>query len=160
GAVYVTGSTESADFPVTADAAQPRYLGKPDTGEAFVANYDSDGHLRWATYLGGAYRAAGGGIVADNQGHIYVTGPVTGAADPPRYRGLTDAFVASYNGDGGLRWATSLGGSFTEYGQPITTDGRGGVYVTGYTLSPDFPVTPGAAQPRYGGGDAFGGDAF
>ena len=71
--------------------------------------------------------------------------------------------MAAYDSGGLLRWATYLGGSGLgtdgDAGRGIATDDHGGVYVTGSAASRDFPVTPDAAQHRFGGG-SFAGDAF
>src|SRR5262249_49049905 len=61
----------------------------------------------------------------------------------------------------GLVFSSYFGGSRAETGNAIALDSRGYIYVAGTTPSPDLPVTPGAAQPAYGGGDSFGdGDGF
>ena len=55
-----------------------------------------------------------------------------------------------------LVYSTYIGGSSSEVGYAIAVDGSGNAYVTGYTYSTDYDVTPGAPQPRNeGGGDVF-----
>jgi hypothetical protein len=44
-----------------------------------------------------------------------------------------------------------LGGSRADYGHGIAVDDAGGIYVTGYTYSADFPTTPAAVDPTYNG---------
>jgi Beta-propeller repeat len=163
GNAYVTGATSSTDFPVTGSAAQPKYAGgDQDGGDAFVASYDGQGGLRWATYLGGRRGDGGIGIATNGRGTVYLTGwtvsadfPATPGAAQPRYGGGSvsgDAFAVDYSGQDHLRWATFLGGSGEDEGDAVATDAQGNVYVTGYTSSRDFPVTPGATQSHYGGG--------
>jgi hypothetical protein len=161
GDVYVTGSTISADFPVTPGSRRPHLAGAQN---AFVARYDGSGHLRWATYLGGSGQDEGNGIAVDGQGNVYLTGdtdstdfPVTpGAVQARKGDFATDAFVASYDRQGHLRWATFLGGTDQDEGDAIAVDGQGTVYLTGSTNSFDFPVTPGARQRQLAGPfDAF-----
>jgi hypothetical protein len=74
----------------------------------------------------------------------------------PTYSGYGDAFVAKLNATGmALVYSTYLGGSNLDVGFGIAVDGEGRAYVTGDTLSTDFP-TEEALQPTYGGyGDAF-----
>ncbi len=178
GNAYVTGSTESMDFPVTAGAAQPHYGGGDDMwGDAFVASYAAGGRLRWATYLGGEAGEGGHAIAADAQGTVYVAGiavpildaagstvlpdfPASPQAAQPHCGGSEDAFLASFDTGGRLRWATYLGGTDNDWANGVAADEQGGAYVVGDTLSTDFPVTAGAAQPQYGGGDDTLGDAF
>jgi hypothetical protein len=109
--VYVTGQTNSSDFPM-ANATQGTLAGGND---AFVTEINSSGSgYVFSTYLGGTLNedstATGpsfspvGAITVDSTGaNIYVTGN-TGSADFPATTGakqttsggLTDAFVAKY----------------------------------------------------------------
>jgi uncharacterized protein (TIGR03437 family) len=57
---------------------------------------------------------------------------------------------------GGPLFSSILGGSGQDYATAVTSDARGNIYVVGLTYSPDFPVTTGAAQTKFGGtSDAF-----
>jgi hypothetical protein len=49
-------------------------------------------------------------------------------------------------------YSTYLGGSQGEVAYGIAGDSAGNIYVTGYTLSPDFPTTTDAIEPNWGGG--------
>jgi uncharacterized protein (TIGR03437 family) len=80
-----------------------------------------------------------------------------------------DAFVAKFSPAGQLVYATYLGGSGNDEGFAIAVDSTGNAWVTGYTISNDFPVTPNALQPKNAGGfyptpplslPPFEGDAF
>jgi Beta-propeller repeat len=102
GNVYVTGKTDSRNFPVTTGALQPRF-GDPKTAadNAFVARFDMKGDLDWATYLGGPDNSEGDGIAVGQPGDIYLVGtgsgafPVTPGAEQTIYGGAVgDAFVA------------------------------------------------------------------
>jgi hypothetical protein len=100
GEAYVTGRTESTDFPTTTGAVQTVNAGGAD---AFVARLDASGStLAYSTYLGGSGDEAGSGIAVDAAGGIYVAGetsstdfPATKAAvQPAPAGGVLDAFVA------------------------------------------------------------------
>jgi hypothetical protein len=52
-----------------------------------------------------------------------------------------------------LSVASYLGGSTRDAGRAIAIDATGAIYLTGETISPDFPVTPGAVQPAFAGGE-------
>ena len=102
GAAYVTGETGSANFPVTAGAAQTTYGGSDD---AFVAKLNATGTARvYATYLGGSGGDRGNGIAVDGAGAAYVTGsagtnfPMTSGAAQTTYSG---GFVAKLSISGG-----------------------------------------------------------
>lgn len=147
GGAYVTGQTVGT-FPVTPGAFQTRCCG------AFVAKLNTTGSaLVYGTYLGGSGGAVGTGIAVDSAGNAYITGfagenlPVTSGAFQTTCCG---AFVAKFNPLGSaLIYSTYLGGSDVYYatlGTGIAVDDAGSAYVTGWTASPSFPVTPGAFQ--------------
>jgi len=76
----------------------------------------------------------------------------SGAYQTTHGGGLYDVFVAKLNAAGnGLVYSTYLGGSYYDYGFGIAVDGSGQAYVTGWTKSANFPVTPGAYQTTYEG---------
>jgi hypothetical protein len=161
GAAYVTGFTNSQDFP-TVHPLQPTLRGGTN---AFVAKLTADGSaLVYATYLGGSGRDdEARGIAVDAAGAAYVTGLTESPDFPtvhplqPTLRGGTNAFVAKLTADGSaLVYATYLGGSGGDIGFGIAADATGAAYVTGTTYSSDFP-TMHALQPtlQSSGGNAF-----
>jgi hypothetical protein len=162
GNAYVTGYTESSDFPTTPGAFQTTYGGG---GDAFVTKLNAAGSaLVYSTYLGGRYYDQGPGIALDAAGNAYVTGnagdgfPTTAGAFQTTYgEGSDDAFVSMLNASGSaLAYSTYLGGSNIDSASAIAVDASGNVYVGGTTYSTDFPTTPGAFQTTSGGAyDAF-----
>lgn len=160
GIAYVTGSTSSANFPVTPGAFQTVIAGDAN---AFITKLaPSGGSLLASTYLGGSLIDSGKAITVDMRGHVYVAGstssdnfPTTPAVLPTQLQGDSDAFVSILTSDlRRLLVSYYLGGSGSDYGDGIVIGGDGGVYVVGDTSSTDFPVTPGAFQTTYGGGDS------
>ena len=161
GSVYVTGSTESSNFPTTTGAAQTTFGGIQD---AFITKLNETGTaLVYSTYLGGSDADSGFGIVVRNDS-AYVAGntssvnfPTTTGAVQPTFGGTQDAFVTKLNETGsGLSFSTYLGGSGGDTGQDIAVNRLGNVFVTGNTNSANFPTTPGVFQPiRVGLSDAF-----
>jgi Beta-propeller repeat len=161
GNAYVTGSTNSADFPTTPGAFDTSYNG---SGDVFVTKLDATGaNLLYSTYLGGGGIDRGTDIAVDPLGNAYVTGstdspefPTTpGALDPSYNGGYGDAFVAKLDASGTLLYCTYLGGGDVDRGTDIAVDHVGNAYVTGSTDSPDFPTTPGAVDPSFNGQKAF-----
>lgn len=160
GCAYVAGTTLSDNFPVTPGAFQTTLNGSNDV---FITKLSADGQsLIYSTFLGGNNTNAGQGIAVDTAGYAYVVGytssadfPVTPSAFQSTYGGGDyDVFIAKLAPNGqSLVYSTFLGGDQAEKGNGIAVDAEGCAYVTGYTSSLNFPVTPGAFQPIYGGGN-------
>ncbi|MFV1981123.1 MAG: SBBP repeat-containing protein, partial [Rhodothermia bacterium] len=77
--------------------------------------------------------------------------------------GSSDAFLVILTADAQLTYSSYLGGSDLEEGRDVAIDGSGNVFVAGITTSTDFPVTAGAFQPTFSGGNPgspFSGDFF
>ncbi|MDE2060129.1 MAG: SBBP repeat-containing protein [candidate division NC10 bacterium] len=162
GHAYVTGGTRSANFPTTREAFSRKHNGDRD---AFVTKLAPNGaRLIYSTFLGGVQYDWGYGIAVDSEGHAYVTGETTsanfpttpGAFDTKPYSDR-DVFVTKLAPDGAsLVYSTFLGGSRSDWGHGIAVDAKGHAYITGGTLSADFPTTPGARDTSFKGhGDAF-----
>ena len=149
---YVTGSTNSTDFP-TLNALQAANAGGSD--DAFVTKLTSAGALSYSTYLGGSTLDEGLGIAVDSSGNAYVAGD-TDSTNFPTAPGLplqasnaggTDAFVTKLTSTGGgPTYSTYLGGGVDDSGHGIAVDSSGNAYVTGATNSTDFPTTAGVFQ--------------
>ncbi len=167
GNAYVTGSTNSTDFPLK-NAFQTKNKGTEGFFDnAFVTKLGADGdRLIYSTYLGGSGGNAGFGIATDRWGHAYVTGFSRGSDDFPttknafqrRSRDVNggNAFVTKFDRDGdALVYSTYLGGSGGDGAMGIAVDAEGHAYITGYTISSDFP-TKNAFQKAYGDNE----DAF
>ncbi|MCX6032879.1 MAG: SBBP repeat-containing protein [Chloroflexi bacterium] len=164
GSAYVTGYTDSTDFPTTPGAFDTSYNAGYD---AFVVKLAPAGSaLAYATFLGGSGWDFGYAIAVDGAGNAYATGytwfrdfpTTTGAFDTSFNGGDSDAFAIKLNPAGSaLAYATFLGGSDTDEGYAIAVDGAGNAYATGYTWSRDFPTTTGAFDTSFNGGDS---DAF
>jgi hypothetical protein len=157
GNAYLTGQTYSSDFP-TANAFQPNPNGPSN---AFVTKVSVDGSsLVYSSYLGGSGGDAASGIAVDGAGNAYLTGdtystdfPTANAFQPTKggASGVSNAFVTKVSADGSsLVYSSYLGGTNVDAGHGIALDGAGNAYVTGSTLSTDFP-TANAFQPTKGG---------
>src|SRR5215212_3658745 len=136
GRAYVTGLTQSADFPTTLGAFDRTFNGPND---AFVTKLNASGSaLAYSTFLGGSDIDLGGDIAVSGRGSAYVTGgtdsadyPTTpGAFDTTFNGGFRDAFVTKLNASGSaLAYSTFLGGSDIDLGGDIAVSGRGSAYV-------------------------------
>jgi Beta-propeller repeat/Abnormal spindle-like microcephaly-assoc'd, ASPM-SPD-2-Hydin len=160
---YVTGSTESLDFPTTTGAFQT--VGAA-SGVAFVSLIDTTlsgvPSLKYSTFLGGTGSDNGFGIQADSLGAAYVVGttastdfPITPGALPSTLpNSIGAAFVAKLNPGGNGKadrvYATYFGGSGdggdADQGFGIAVDTNHNAFITGVTFSGDMPTTAGAFQ--------------
>ncbi|TAL58948.1 MAG: T9SS type B sorting domain-containing protein [Bacteroidetes bacterium] len=106
--------------------------------------------LNWATFYGGNSIDGPMSIANDGTGNVFITGYV-GSSDFPvqssggaYYQGTmgvsTDVFILKYSNAGLRLWATYYGGNGDDWSGSIVCDGSGNVFVTGYTVSTDFPV--------------------
>ncbi len=159
GDAYITGTTESVDFPTTPTTGSYQAT-SGGSYDAFVTELAANGsNLVYSTYLGGSGYDQGTGIAVDSGGDAYVTGnagssnfPVTSGAYQTAYDGSQDAFVTKLSASGSsLLYSTYLGGSGYEQAGGIAVDASGDAYITGATSSTDFPVSfsarPSAGRP-------------
>ncbi len=157
GNAYVTGTTQSANFPITLGAYQT------SPGGIWIAKLNpaasGNASLVYSTYLGKGLPVSRG-IAVDSSGNAYITGSnnVPGFATPGAFQtsfqgGGNDAFVAKLNATGSaLVYSTYLGGSGDDLGYGIAVDALGSAYVAGSTISTNFPITPGAFQTSFQSG--------
>jgi murein DD-endopeptidase MepM/ murein hydrolase activator NlpD len=146
GNAYVTGYTQSTDFPATKGAWDTVGEGQ----DAFVVEVNALGSgLVYSTFLGGRDADQGNAIAVDGAGRAYVAGstrsadfPTTAGAFATDPRGEEDAFLARMlEGGTELAYATLLGGRGLDQARGVAVDDAGGAYVVGLTQSPDFPTT-------------------
>jgi hypothetical protein len=169
---FVTGSTESPDFPTTPGAFQttlkakviPNFPNDIPQSNAFVTKFSADGRsLVYSTFLGGTADDVASGIALDPDGRACVAGnatsadfPITSGAFQKTLHGGNDVFVTKFQlSGGGLFYSTFLGGSGTEGGSSIAVDSLGRAYVAGGTSSSDFPVVNPIQAHLAGAQDAF-----
>jgi hypothetical protein len=158
GNIYVAGLTGSADFPV---AGPPEIAHGSDNWDAYIVKLNASGdQFQYVTYLGGSGYEDPADIAVDGAGNVYVVGstsswdfPILHAIQSSR-RGSNDSFVTKLDASGAIVYSTYLGGNQEEYGTGVAVDGLGRAYITGWTMSADFP-TVNAVQASLGGNPAF-----
>jgi len=169
GNAYVAGYTQSPDFPVTPGAYQTKLSqssSEPFWGDAFVLKLNASGSgLLFSTFLGGTGRDEAASIALGPGNDVVVVG-LTKSGNFPTTEGAyqtkigmwegTDAFVTrlGHKGDQ-LVYSTYLGGENNDMAYGVAVDGFGAAYVTGATLSNDFPTAGAPVQGAYRGGDQF-----
>jgi PKD repeat protein len=168
GCAYVTGYTDSVDFPTRFDSFDSDYHGY--SHDVFVTKMGLNGDaFVYSTYLGDVGDDLGQSIAVDGSGCAYITGytvssdfPTTpGAYDSTYGGGFSDAFVTKLAPFGNsLVYSTFLGDNNDDFAYGIAVDGNGFAYVIGDTWSHDFPTTPNAAYRTFNGGVLGANDIF
>ena len=158
GNVYVTGYTDSADFPVR--GALQTWGGSVD---AFVVKISANGdRFLFATYIGGSGYDQAFGIAVDASGRAVVTGSTTSVnfpilnAQQSSNAGGKDAFVIMLNAAGSaLVFSTFFGGSGADSANAVALGPSGTIYVAGDTTSTNLPVLSAFQGTNKGRQDAF-----
>lgn len=162
GDAFIGGVTNSGSlltlppFPTTPGALLPNWNDGWVDGSGFVTEMNAAGsHLVSSTYWGGV-NAWVYGLATDIFGNAYAVGItrggliVSGDAFQSTYGGSGrlpgDAYVSKFDTQGGLIYSSYLGGLDGDAANGVAVDAIGDAYVTGYTASLNFPVTPGAFQ--------------
>jgi hypothetical protein len=149
GNVYITGWTDSDDFPLV------NPLDDSLTGfrEAFIMKLaPSDGEILYSTLLGGDYTDQGGGITLNDAGEIYVVG-TTGSTDfpttPDAYQSepsaplyvYTDVFITILTPEGdSILYSTYFGGFQDDWAYDVALDSEDNIVFAGKTNADDFPL--------------------
>jgi Beta-propeller repeat len=166
GAVYLTGETNSTDFPTQGGISSNSPKGGLDV---FVSKFNpinptTGTTLVYSTYIGGSSDDSGNALSIDAAGNVYVAGgtdstnfPVTSNAAQSAYGGgMNDAFVIKIDPTGSnLLYATYIGGSDEEIANGLAVDSTGNMYVGGETKSTNFTVVQPLQGTNKGGSDGF-----
>ncbi len=130
GNIFVTGIFH------TTSTFSKKIISSKGKEDVFLANYSTDGNLKWIKSIGGGGRDEATAIEADANGNSYLTGWFTGLVDFGKTKltasGDDDIFIAKYNSNGEEVWANQAGGfkgADRSYG--ITVDPQGNSYITG-----------------------------
>lgn len=153
GNAYISAFTDSNNFPTTAG------MSFVNNGEhhIVVAKLTPSGELNYSCYLCGTGSDVAYRIAIDAHGSAYVTGYVSQnyptTAGMSFAGGQTDAVLTQIDANGEMSYSCYLGGSNNDGGLSVAVDQSGYIYVTGFSLSPDFPTTAGVSYA--GGSDTF-----
>jgi hypothetical protein len=160
GNVYVTGYTNSKDFPTTAGSWNPVFDGTNSCGDrtifvcstGFLTKLNTSGTaLVYSTFLGGDF-TQGEAVTVDSSGYAYVAG-LAGARMPASSGAVSigngNFFIVKITPSGGGRsWLARVGGDDSDKVGAIGIDSAHNVYIGGETQSHHFPTTPNAFQHR------------
>ena len=162
--IYLTGITNSNNFPTTADAFSEDPFGESDL---FLTVLNDDlSELIYSSYIGGEGDDQPASIIHDTDGNILIAGttssedfPTTDGAFTETFQGgETDVFLLALDtSEGKLEFSTFIGGNGSDSLSHLFLDDEGSIYLSGSTFSTDFPITPGSLDETHDGGLA---DAF
>ncbi|MGL5346768.1 MAG: SBBP repeat-containing protein [Peptostreptococcaceae bacterium] len=147
---YITGTTYSTDFPIK-NAYQSALQGATDI---FLVKIDTrlngTNSLLYSSYIGGDNSDTGISVAVDNNQHAYITGNTYSTNFPIKnayqssLEGINDAYLVKidtvFSGASSLLYSTYLGGNDSDYGYGVAVDNSQIAYITGETLSPNFPT--------------------
>jgi len=160
GYIIISGVTGSTNFPV-ANPFQGEYGGGERDG--FITKLSPDGaSIAFSTYLGGSGVDDITSVASDYFGYIYVAGdsqspdfPTVNALQPECTANF-DGVVAKFDLNGKPVYSTWLGGNgLYECAVSVAADLLGRAFLTGYTISKDFPIRNASQITLAGGYDAF-----
>jgi len=167
GNVFIVGSTGSVDFP-TVNPFNDTFQGLSD---AFIIGIDPTqtgaSQLFYSTFLGGTATDQATAMAIDANSYVYVAGntkstdfPTSSGAILAGNRGGVDPWVVKMDprasGSSGMIYSTTYGGSLTDEATAVAVDSNGIIYLTGWTLSNDFPQSGNVPFPAYNNaGDGF-----
>jgi hypothetical protein len=152
GNAYITGYTFSPDFPVLTAEQGTCNPSNCNPQDAFVTKLNATGTgLVYSTFVGGTGADQGSAIAVDSLGNVAVAG-WTSSFDFPQVNGAT-VVLSNYSQHGmafsltpsgaAFNFSTYLGGVGQDSATGVAMDTSGSVYVSGYTGSSNFVVTPG-----------------
>ena len=155
--VFVTGNTNSTNFPVSGGAFQSSLGGGID---GFLIKFDPNGNRLWGTYCGGSSKDLGNAVITDNAGNVAIAGytlssnfPVSVTAFQTSYAGgaqYGDAFIMKFDPNGNQLWGTYFGGTSDDGAFGICADANGNIGFTGLTSSSNLPISTGCFQSTPG----------
>jgi hypothetical protein len=144
--IYLFGHSTSSDLPVlnglfNESPSNESYL------DVYITKFENNGNFSSGSYFGGNCSEFSGDITSDNQNNIYITGRTCSQNFPTvnayqeELNGYYNIFVTKLNANlSEIIYSTYIGGSQDDYGNSISVDDWGRVYVGGYSSSSDFPT--------------------
>jgi hypothetical protein len=156
---YVTGSfRNTVDIDPGTSSSVITSIGESDI---YIQKFNPNGDLEWAKNIGGSNFDYGKDIAVDNSGNVYITGVFKGTVDfnpgtssaNKTSNGQYDAFILKLDANGGFVWCYTYGGSNFDYGNTISVDSFGNVWVAGsFRGTVDFNDGTGTSSKTSSGG--------
>ncbi len=159
GLVAFNGNDEAITIPCEFEIMDQNTImfdvGQYDNNELLII----DPVMDFSTFVGGSGQDNTHDLATDPSGNIYVMGytsatgfPITTGAYDTTYNGKDDTFIYKMDRNGtSLLYSTYIGGSGGDYGNSITLDDNGNLYLVGDSWSTNFPTTSGAYDTTHNG---------
>jgi len=153
GDLWISISTNSQDFPTTENAAD-RSISASD---AAICKFSRDNRLLYSTFWGGSSEENAIGITPDGSEGIWFVGATTSTEDFPTTEeavqrefggGSADAYIAHLDRNGRIQYSSFWGGDGSDEVHGLSPNQAGGLVITGWTTSDNFPVTENAQRPE------------
>jgi len=153
GNIFITGEVDSNNFPTLNSTSGSYYQNiKKAYDDAFIIKFNNTGVRLWSTFYGGDGWDEGQAICCDALGNVFVAGNTSSTnlilnnpGGGTYFQNIIDSiyyntFILKFNNSGVLIWATYFGGNHADRVNSICIDGKGNLFITGYTGSSNFPV--------------------
>ena len=132
GNVYITGYFNSSTLTLGTYT-----LSSAGSYDVFLAKYNPNGTVLWATNAGGINDDEGSSVAIDDLGNVYLSGffsssQIIFGTDTLLNTGAQNVFLTKYNSSGTVLWAKSIIGTGGADANSIATDPSGNVFVTGF----------------------------
>ncbi|MFW9903676.1 MAG: SBBP repeat-containing protein, partial [Candidatus Thorarchaeota archaeon] len=147
GHLVIVGYTSSSDFP-------SNYTYSSGYQDIFVVKLTNSGSFVWGRVFAGSEIEHIESVTIDPYDNIILSG-LTWSNDFPlenattaQMQGAGDIYVVKLSPDGQMLWGSLFGGGYDDESRGIFSDNRGNIFITGYTTSPDYPITTGYTQTK------------
>ena len=149
GHLIIVGYTSSTDFP-----SNYTYLNQNQ--DVFVVKLTNSGSFAWGRVFAGSANEHIESVTTDPHDNIVISG-LTWSNDFPlenattaQVQGAGDIYVVKLSPEGDVFWGSRFGGGYDDESRGLTSDNQGNIFITGYTVSPDYPITTGSNQTKVG----------
>lgn len=152
--VYIAGNTTSTDLDITTGYYHFANVGG---GDGFIAKFGANGQLSYGSYFGGSGYDGVSDLCIDTEKNFYVVGTTESSnffGDFNYMKGGGDGYCMKFDENENFKWGKFVGGTGLDYGNAVTTDPSGNVFIAGETQSTDV-ATSGAFQTTNLGNNAF-----
>ncbi|MBI3233263.1 MAG: SBBP repeat-containing protein [Bacteroidetes bacterium] len=160
GNLYIAGYTSSLTAMGTQKSYQSQKYNSNANTDGFLAKFTGNCKRVWSTYFGGENYDYIYDLAADSFYNLYIVGATYSDSNialgnsyqvkKAGNKSDQDAFMAKFDSSGVPSWSSYLGGTQIDFGNCISVDQLGHVYIGGGTESDTFPVTSNAHQQKLG----------